>query len=72
MTADVVLAHHALITAIPFVVPAFIVVALIGVIVWRDLGRRRRRWQNLIAGEHVIERPNAVRQMAARTHGDHS
>ena len=36
MRADVVLAHHALITAIPFVVPAFIVVALVGVIVWRD------------------------------------
>ncbi len=31
-----VLAHHALITAIPFVVPAFIVVALVGVIIWRD------------------------------------
>jgi hypothetical protein len=36
VTADVVLAHHPLITAIPFVVPAFIVVALVGVIVWRD------------------------------------
>lgn len=34
--ADVVLAHHPLITALPFVVPAFIVVALVGAIVWRD------------------------------------
>ena len=33
---DVVLAHHPLVTALPFVVPAFIVVALIGAIVWRD------------------------------------
>lgn len=33
---DVVLAHQALLHALPFVVPAFLVVALIGAIVWRD------------------------------------
>ncbi len=33
---DVVLAHHPLVTALPFVVPAFIVVGLIAAIVWRD------------------------------------
>jgi hypothetical protein len=33
---DVVLAHHPLVTALPFVVPAFIVVALLGAIIWRD------------------------------------
>lgn len=32
----VILAHHPLVTALPFVVPAVIVVALIGAIVWRD------------------------------------
>jgi hypothetical protein len=31
-----VLAHHPLLTALPFVVPAVIVVALIGAIMWRD------------------------------------
>lgn len=31
-----VLAHHPLVTAIPFVVPAFIVVGLIATIIWRD------------------------------------
>lgn len=31
-----VLAHHPLLTALPFVVPAFIVVGLIATIVWRD------------------------------------
>ena len=36
MTYDAVLAHHPLVTALPFVVPAVIVVALIGAIVWRD------------------------------------
>ena len=36
MTYDVVLAHHPLVTALPFVVPAVIVVALIGAIIWRD------------------------------------
>jgi hypothetical protein len=33
---DAVLAHQALLHALPFVVPAFIVVALVGVIIWRD------------------------------------
>ena len=33
---DVVLAHAALLHALPFVVPAFLVVALLGVIIWRD------------------------------------
>jgi hypothetical protein len=33
---DAVLAHHPLVTALPFVVPAVLVVALIGAIVWRD------------------------------------
>ncbi|MCW2613154.1 MAG: hypothetical protein JWN08_148 [Frankiales bacterium] len=36
MTYEVVLAHHPLVTAIPFFVPALIVVGLIGAIVWRD------------------------------------
>ena len=36
MTADVVLAHHPLLTALPFVVPAVIVVLLVAAIVWRD------------------------------------
>jgi hypothetical protein len=31
-----VLAHHPLLTALPFVVPAVLVVALIGAIMWRD------------------------------------
>ena len=36
MTYDVVLAHHPLVTALPFVVPAVIVVALLTAIIWRD------------------------------------
>ena len=36
MTYDVVLAHHPLVTALPFVVAAVIVVGLIGAIIWRD------------------------------------
>lgn len=36
MTHDVVLAHHPLVTALPFVVPALIVAVLLGAIVWRD------------------------------------
>lgn len=36
MTYDVILAHHPLVTALPFVVPAFLVVGLIGAIIWRD------------------------------------
>jgi len=35
-TYDAVLAHHPLLTALPFVVPAVLVVGLVGVIVWRD------------------------------------
>ncbi|KAB2349071.1 hypothetical protein [Actinomadura rudentiformis] len=37
--ADGVLAAHPLISAVPFFVPTFIVVAVIAVVVWRD--RRR-------------------------------
>jgi hypothetical protein len=37
----IVLAHHPLLTALPFVVPAGIVVALIGAIIWRDRGEDR-------------------------------
>jgi hypothetical protein len=33
---DVVLAHHPLVLALPFVVPAVLVVLMIGAIVWRD------------------------------------
>jgi hypothetical protein len=33
---DVLLAHHPLLTALPFVIPAVIVVALVGAIIWRD------------------------------------
>lgn len=38
MTApyDAVLAHHPLVTALPFVVPAFLLVALLGAVIWRD------------------------------------
>jgi hypothetical protein len=36
MSADLVLAHHPLVTALPFVVPAVLVVALVAAIVWRD------------------------------------
>ena len=35
-TYDAVLAHHPLVTALPFVVPAVIVVGLLAAIVWRD------------------------------------
>lgn len=42
MTApELVLAHHPIVTALPFVVPAVIVVVLIGAIIWRD--RREER-----------------------------
>lgn len=45
MTAgEVVLAHHPLITALPFVVPAFIVVGLIAAVIVRD--RREERQEN--------------------------
>ncbi|GAA2593073.1 hypothetical protein SMC26_33970 [Actinomadura fulvescens] len=37
--ADGVLAAHPLISAVPFFVPTFVVVAVIAVVVWRD--RRR-------------------------------
>ena len=33
---ELLLAHHPIVTALPFVVPAFIVVGLVGAIVWRD------------------------------------
>ena len=40
MTADpelmTVLAHQSLATALPFVVPAVLVAALLGAVVWRD------------------------------------
>jgi hypothetical protein len=38
MTAagDLVLAHHPLIVAVPFFVPAVIVSAVVGLVVWRD------------------------------------
>ena len=39
--ADVVLAHEALLHALPFVVPALLVVAMVLAIVWRD--RRAER-----------------------------
>ena len=34
--AGVVLAHDAFIPAVPFVVPEFLVVGLMGAIIWRD------------------------------------
>lgn len=43
-----VLAHHPLITALPFVVPAGIVVALLAGIVWRD--RRENRPEDVRNG----------------------
>lgn len=42
MTGEVVLAHEAVLHALPFVVPALIVVALIAAIVWRDRRDERR------------------------------
>lgn len=39
---DVVLAHEALLHALPLVVPAFLVVGLIGAISWRDRRQERR------------------------------
>jgi hypothetical protein len=39
---DLVLAHHPLLTAVPFVVPAVLVVALVGGIIWRDRREDRR------------------------------
>ncbi len=36
MTYDAVLAHHPLVTALPFVLPAVLVVVLVAAIVWRD------------------------------------
>jgi hypothetical protein len=47
--ADGVLATHPLITAVPFFVPTFVVVAVIAVVVWRD----RRRTGGEYGGEHV-------------------
>jgi len=43
-TGELVLAHHPLITALPFVVPAFIVVGLIVAVVVRD--RREERQES--------------------------
>lgn len=40
-SGELVLAHHPLLTAVPFFVPALIVVVLVGTIVWRD--RREQR-----------------------------
>ncbi len=40
--ADVALAHEALLHALPFVVPAFLVVGLVLAIVWRDRREERR------------------------------
>ena len=34
--AQVVLAHHPLLTALPFVVPAILLVGLLAAIIWRD------------------------------------
>ncbi|CNF66530.1 Uncharacterised protein [Mycobacterium tuberculosis] len=39
MVADRVLATHPIISAVPFFVPTFVVVAVIAVVIWRD--RRR-------------------------------
>ena len=39
MTGEGVLATHPIISAVPFFVPTFIVVAVIAVVIWRD--RRR-------------------------------
>jgi hypothetical protein len=36
VSAGLVLAHHPLVTALPFVVPAVLVVALVAAIIWRD------------------------------------
>lgn len=42
--AEVILAHHPLVTALPFVVPAFIVVGLIAAVIVRD--RRGERQEH--------------------------
>ena len=42
MSSEVVLAHQALLHALPFVVPAFLVVGLIAAIVYRDRRDERR------------------------------
>ena len=39
VASDLVLATHPVITAVPFFVPTFIVVAVVGIIIYRD--RRR-------------------------------
>ena len=39
----IVLAHHPLLTALPFVVPAVLVVVLLGVVIWRDRREDRTR-----------------------------
>ena len=35
-STGVLLAHHPLVTALPFVVPALVVVVVVGAIVWKD------------------------------------
>ncbi|WP_018656345.1 hypothetical protein [Actinomadura flavalba] len=45
---DGVLATHPIVSAVPFFVPTFIVVGVIGVIIWRD---RRRGDEEDGAGE---------------------
>ena len=38
-----VLAHHPLLTALPFVVPAVLVVAVLAAVIWRDRREDRAR-----------------------------
>ena len=42
MAPDLVLAHEALLHALPFVVPALLVVVLLAAIIWRDRRDERR------------------------------
>jgi hypothetical protein len=37
--APVLLAHHALVLALPFVLPVFLVVGMVAVVAWRDRHR---------------------------------
>ena len=46
MTAGLVLAHHPLVTALPFVVPAVIVVGLVVAVVVRDRREERAEREN--------------------------
>lgn len=36
MITELVLAHHPLLTAVPFVVPAVLLAGAVGAVVWRD------------------------------------